>query len=83
MSASSPRHYAKAYLDAQGKDAQRAALKGCPVEWQGLVRAHISILRSHPRYSHISKRADGCEKNTKTDTLNDPALPCRYPVLNH
>jgi hypothetical protein len=40
-----PRHYAKAYLKAQGRDAQRAALKGCPVEWQDLVRLHIAIRR--------------------------------------
>jgi hypothetical protein len=44
----SPRHYAKAYLDAKGRDAQRAALKGCPVEWQDLVRLHIRIARQTP-----------------------------------
>ena len=69
----SPRHYAKAYLNAQGRDAQRAALKGCPSEWQALIRTHIAISRSHPRYSHNRKRAGGCEKNTQTVTLRDPA----------
>jgi hypothetical protein len=51
----SPRHYAKAYLDAQGRDAQRAALKGCPPEWQGLVRAHIVIARQKNPFSYQQK----------------------------
>ena len=41
----SPRHYAQAYLKAKGMDAQRAALKGCPQQWQDLVRLHIRIAR--------------------------------------
>lgn len=36
-----PRHYAADYMTAKGKDAQTEALKGCPVEWQELVRKHI------------------------------------------
>ena len=40
-----PRHYATAYLNAKSKEEQREALKGCPVEWQELVRKHIEIQR--------------------------------------
>jgi len=36
-----PRHYAADYMNAKGKDDQTEALKGCPVEWQGLVKQHI------------------------------------------
>jgi hypothetical protein len=36
-----PRHYAADYMNAKGKDAQAQALKGCPVEWQELVKQHI------------------------------------------
>ena len=36
-----PRHYAADYMNAKGKDAQTEALKGCPVEWQELVKQHI------------------------------------------
>jgi hypothetical protein len=51
----SPRHYAKAYLDAKGRDAQRAALKGCPVEWQDLVRLHINLRQQKARFSPQQK----------------------------
>ena len=40
-----PRHYAADYMNAKGKDAQTEALKGCPVEWQGLVKQHIKNTR--------------------------------------
>jgi len=40
-----PRHYAANYMNAKGKDAQTEALKGCPVEWQGLVKQHIKNTR--------------------------------------
>jgi hypothetical protein len=41
-----PRHYAAAYIAAgSDKVKQKAALKGCPVEWQELVRTHIRITR--------------------------------------
>ena len=45
MSASRPRHYARAYLDAEskGRDAQRNALKGLPVQWRELTERHIRI----------------------------------------
>jgi hypothetical protein len=36
-----PRQYAADYLKAQSKDAQKAALEGCPVEWRELVKQHI------------------------------------------
>jgi len=45
----SPRHYAIAYLAAAGKDAQKQALAGCPVEWQSLVRKHIEIYKQKRR----------------------------------
>jgi hypothetical protein len=45
----SPRQYAQAYLKATGRDAQRAALKGCPPQWQDLVRLHIKIALSSKR----------------------------------
>ena len=44
-----PRDYAFAYLSAKSKDAQKAALAGCPVEWQELVRAHITIAKTKMR----------------------------------
>jgi hypothetical protein len=44
-----PRDYAFAYLSAKSKDAQKAALAGCPVEWQELVRAHITIAKTKIR----------------------------------
>jgi hypothetical protein len=40
-----PRHYAADYMNAKGKDAQAQALKGCPVEWQELVKQHIKNTR--------------------------------------
>lgn len=40
-----PRHYAANYMNAKGKDAQTEALKGCPVEWQELVKQHIKNTR--------------------------------------
>lgn len=41
-----PRHYAFAYLSAKGDKAkEREAVKGCPVEWQELVRKHIQNTR--------------------------------------
>jgi|GEM_PF-5657338 len=40
-----PRDYALAYLSAKSKDAQKAALAGCPVEWQELVKAHIKNMK--------------------------------------
>jgi len=40
-----PRHYAADYMNAKGKDDQTEALKGCPVEWQGLVKQHIKNTR--------------------------------------
>jgi len=40
-----PRHYAADYMNAKGKDAQTEALKGCPVEWQELVKQHIKNTR--------------------------------------
>jgi hypothetical protein len=40
-----PRHYAADYMNSKGKDAQAQALKGCPIEWQGLVRQHIKNTR--------------------------------------
>ena len=36
-----PRHYAANYMTAKGKEAQAQALRGCPVEWQELVKQHI------------------------------------------
>jgi hypothetical protein len=44
-----PRDYAFAYISAKSKDAQKAALAGCPVEWQELVRAHITIAKTKMR----------------------------------
>lgn len=39
-----PRHYASAYMLAKGdKEAEREALKGCPVEFRDLVKTHIRI----------------------------------------
>ncbi|MFA5387301.1 MAG: hypothetical protein WC322_02790 [Candidatus Paceibacterota bacterium] len=39
-----PRQYFIAYMQAKGdKEAEREALKGCPVEFQALVRTHIRI----------------------------------------
>lgn len=40
-----PRDYAFAYISAKSKEAQKAALAGCPVEWQELVRAHIKDMK--------------------------------------
>lgn len=40
-----PRHYAANYMTAKGKEAQAQALRGCPVEWQELVRQHIKNTR--------------------------------------
>ena len=40
-----PRHYAANYMTAKGKEAQTEALKGCPVEWQELVKQHIKNTR--------------------------------------
>ena len=40
-----PRHYAADYMNSKGKDAQTEALKGCPVEWQELVKQHIKNTR--------------------------------------
>lgn len=44
-----PRFYAIAYMAAQSKEAQKSALAGCPVEWQELVRAHITIAKTKMR----------------------------------
>lgn len=44
-----PRDYAFAYISAKSKEAQKAALAGCPVEWQDLVRAHITIAKTKMR----------------------------------
>jgi hypothetical protein len=49
-----PHHYAAAYLQASSKDAQAAALKGCPTEWQELVKTHIKNQRE--RADHESKQ---------------------------
>ena len=40
-----PRHYAANYMTAKGKEAQAQALRGCPVEWQELVKQHIKNTR--------------------------------------
>lgn len=41
----SPRHYAFAYLAAKTPEEQRRAVRGCPVEWQELVKSHVRIMR--------------------------------------
>lgn len=41
-----PRNYAFDYLAAKGVEAnEREALKGCPKEWQELVKTHIKIAK--------------------------------------
>ena len=40
-----PRHYAIDFLAAKGRDAEKQALAGCPVEWQELVKTHIKLIR--------------------------------------
>jgi hypothetical protein len=49
----SPREYAKAYLDvidAGGdREAQRAAVAGCPAAWRNLVRYYVEIARNQPK----------------------------------
>jgi len=49
----SPREFAKAYLDvieAGGdREAQRAAVAGCPAAWRNLVRYHVDIYRNKPK----------------------------------
>lgn len=48
-----PRQYAAAYIKAgTDKDAQKAAVAGCPVEFQDLVRTHIKIHRLLEQYGH-------------------------------
>jgi hypothetical protein len=40
------KHYAANFIAAgYDKAKQKAALAGCPAEWQGLVRDHIKIFR--------------------------------------
>ena len=41
----SPRQYAADFVQSQGREAQKAALAGCPEEWQELVKLHIKIYR--------------------------------------
>jgi hypothetical protein len=56
-----PRDYAFAYLSAKSKDAQKAALAGCPVEWQELVKAHIKNMRikaSLKNAAHVWREGD-------------------------
>lgn len=51
-----PRHYASAYILAKGdKEAEREALKGCPKEWQELVRTHIRIEEARREYADRRK----------------------------
>lgn len=41
-----PRHYAADYIAAgRDKDKQAQAVKGCPKQWQELVKTHIKIRR--------------------------------------
>jgi hypothetical protein len=48
-----PRQYAAAYIKAgTDKDAQKAAVAGCPPEFQDLVRTHIKIHRLLEQYGH-------------------------------
>jgi hypothetical protein len=41
----SPRRYAEDYLSAKTPEQKKKAVAGCPVEWQGLVRAHVRSAR--------------------------------------
>lgn len=50
-----PHHYAAAYFRAKSKDAQLQALKGCPVEWQELVKTHIRIKRMRDAHDNANK----------------------------
>ncbi len=55
MTTKSPRHYAQAYLQANDREAQKAAVKGCPPQWQDLVRLHIKIAQQKA-HAPLSKR---------------------------
>jgi len=51
-----PRQYAAAYIKAgTDKDAQKAAVAGCPPEFQDLVRTHIKIHRLQEQYPYKRK----------------------------
>ena len=41
----SPRFYADAFRKAKTEKEKIAAVAGCPVEWQGLVRTHVKIAK--------------------------------------
>ncbi len=46
-----PHEYATAYLSAKphGKESQRKAVQGCPVEWRELVRKHAELIEEKQR----------------------------------
>jgi hypothetical protein len=64
VSSKLPHHYAAAYLQARSKDAQAAALKGCPTEWQELVKTHIRIKRERGAYEDAKKNNQQARRNT-------------------